>query len=117
LLLEYSRPALEDSAGVGVVVTPQQVAAAVSEAIEEKKDQLIEERSVHSLSSRFTKLTGTFMLFALLPGQLDLYQLQCNKRPAAIAGGCQASWLCCCCCCCIPIAMFFSECVQQQLLL
>eukprot|EP00775_Hariotina_reticulata_P012928 gene12928-13056_t len=39
-------PTLEESAGVGVVVTPQQVAAAVTQAVEEKKDQLIEERLV-----------------------------------------------------------------------
>lgn len=36
--------AFDEAAGVGVVVTPEQVSAAVKEAINSKKEQLLEER-------------------------------------------------------------------------
>jgi hypothetical protein len=39
-----SKPELEEAAGVGVVVTPEQIAAAVGVALEANKERLLEER-------------------------------------------------------------------------
>ncbi|KAI8472695.1 MAG: tRNA synthetases class I, catalytic domain-containing protein [Monoraphidium minutum] len=41
---DVGRPALEEAAGVGVVVSPEQVAAAVAAALEAAKERLMEER-------------------------------------------------------------------------
>lgn len=50
------KAAFEEAAGVGIVISPEQITAAVADAINSKKEQLVEERWVAGLGPQLHDL-------------------------------------------------------------